>query len=469
MTTDLATSPLRRVDSDSLRRSPVDRVGGILRSLFPDLGAEPRVDRVLGLMFLVASSVLAFLRIPATRRDTLWAEDGQVFFQGALSHGFFDGLVSPYAGYLHLYPRLTAEIAAAFPVEAVPYVLGGLASLAIGMTSWAVWTCARGLLPSRWLRGLLALGVALVPPTGLESIGNVANSHFFLLFAAFWALIGMRAAKWAQVAPAALVVLAALSDPTALVLLPLAVGRLVCAPRWRERVVPIAYAVAIVVQLGVALFAERATGETASLRDIAFGYSFRVVSPALVGLDWTTGLVNLGGSRLIWAVAGGTAVTLLLALAFFARQRMIMLAAGLASVAYFVVSCLFAVSVQYPPAGAEATNLELAARYTIVPMLLLLTALLAAWQGVLLTVQARGRVLVAVVQALAVVPLLVYVVNDFRPAPDMTGTVADWATQVDDAQQECRTSPQDETVSVVIAPAVVPPWRVDFACAELTH
>ena len=467
MPPDLDTSPRGEVERASLRHSPVEWVRGILRSLFPSLGAEPGVDRVLGLLLLVASSVVAFLRIPATRRDTLWAEDGQVFFQGALSHNWFKTVVTPYAGYLHLYPRLSAEVAAASPVEAVPYVLGGLASLAIGITSWAVWTFARGLLPSRWLRGLLALGVALAPPVGLESIGNVANSHFLLLFAAFWALIGMRAGKWAQVAPAALVVLAALSDPTALVLLPLAVGRLVCAQRWRERVVPIAYAAAMVAQLGVALFADRTSGQTASLREIAFGYSYRVVSPALVGLDWTTGLVNLGGRRLIWAVAACTAVALLVALALFARQRVIALAAGLASVAYFVVSCLFAVSVQYPPAGAGAANLELAARYTIVPLLLLLTALLVAWQGVLTTGQARGRALSALVQALAVGPLLLYVVNDFRLASETPETVADWTTQVDDGQQDCRTSPPRDTVSVVIAPAVAPPWHVTFTCAEL--
>ncbi|MGA2654651.1 MAG: hypothetical protein ABSF18_01560, partial [Gammaproteobacteria bacterium] len=39
--------------------------------------------------------------------DYLWAEDGQVFLTQALQMGL-NSLWEPYAGYLHLYPRLFA-------------------------------------------------------------------------------------------------------------------------------------------------------------------------------------------------------------------------------------------------------------------------------------------------------------------------------------------------------------------------
>jgi hypothetical protein len=66
---------------------------------------------------------------------------------------------------------------------------------------------------------------------------------------------------------------------------------------------------------------------------------------------------------------------------------------------------------------------------------------------------------------LAAVPFLVYVVNDFRPDPDLRTTGGEWSTSIEELQQQCRTSPGAGPLHVTIAPGK--PWDVALTCAEL--
>ena len=53
--------------------------------------------------------------------NVLWAEDGVIFINQAHQMGF-SSLWNPYAGYLHLYPRLITFVASFFPLSIFPYV-----------------------------------------------------------------------------------------------------------------------------------------------------------------------------------------------------------------------------------------------------------------------------------------------------------------------------------------------------------
>ena len=55
--------------------------------------------------------------------DSLWAEDGSIFLQDALTQNFPQTLWSEYAGYLVLVPRLIGEAAAALPIAEAPAVV----------------------------------------------------------------------------------------------------------------------------------------------------------------------------------------------------------------------------------------------------------------------------------------------------------------------------------------------------------
>jgi len=74
----------------------------------------------------LAIFIIAVRRIDQILNPQLWAEDGVIFLQEQLSLGF-SAIFTPYAGYLHLLPRLNAFIMDKFiDIQYVPagYVVG---------------------------------------------------------------------------------------------------------------------------------------------------------------------------------------------------------------------------------------------------------------------------------------------------------------------------------------------------------
>jgi hypothetical protein len=421
----------------------------------------PRTPRAEGLLVVLLAATVAVFRVPLGQIDSIWAEDGVVFLRQAEESAALSPVFRPYSGYLHVVPRLVAELASWLPLTLASYVFSIAAALVVGTAAGSVWVFGRAHLPSPWLRGGLSAAVALVPAGGLEAVDNVANSHWFLVFAAFWALLARRTSAWGQVVPAVIVALAALSDPLAIVLLPLALGRLLL-PR-RDWWVGASYVSAMIVQLLVVFSAERTTGGRPAAVNIAFGYSMRVVSTSLVGNGTTERLVAAGGRGLIWAFAGSVAVALAAAVLLTGRRRVLIVTAAVASVGLFGVESLFALNVQYPPAGKAATDLYFGSRYTIVPALLLLSALAVAAEGIAERLAGRWR-MVVLVGALA--PIALVAVADYRADDGPRASAPDWSGSVERAVRDCTAAPPDQVELLPIAPTE--PWAVELRCAMLT-
>jgi hypothetical protein len=411
-------------------------------------------------VFLVGTAV-ALLRLPPSALDTLWAEDGAVFLRQALERGTADAVTQPYSGYLHGFPRLVAELATVLPLGWAGFVCSVAAAAVIGLAAWSVWTLAAGHLPSAWLRGGLAAAVVLLPTGGLEPAANVANSHFFLLFAAFWALVARRPGAVRQVVPTLVVVLAALSDPLAVILVPLAVGRLLVVRGALDRWVPAAYTAALAVQLSVALTADRGTGEPAPLADILFGYLLRVVTTGVVGLRGAAQILDVGGGAGIVVLSGVVLLVVVLGMLLPGR-RLAVAAAAIASLAFYVVACLFALGRRYPPPSDGPLDLVDGSRYTVVPALLLLSALALTAQSVL---ERLPRRLAPVVVAAAALPLAVFLVLDFRAGSTIRGDTPAWSGQVSQAARACAEEP-GHAVEIRIAPHGE--WRVPIPCTVLS-
>jgi hypothetical protein len=421
----------------------------------------PKTSRVEGLVVFVLASALALFRLPLRRLDTLWAEDGVVFLRQAEESPAFGTVFRPYSGYLHALPRLVSELAGWLPLPLAGLVFSLAAALVVGAAAWSVWVYGRAHLPSPWLRGALAAVVALVPAGGLEAVDNVANSHWFLVFAAFWALLGRPPSARGQVVPAIIVALAALSDPLAVVLLPLALGRLLLL-RGRDRWVTAAYALAMIAQLLVVLSADRTTGARPALADIAFGYSLRVVLASLVGLGGAGRLFAAGGRELIWTIAVSVAVALATATLLVGRHRFLVVAAAVASVAFFVMESLFALKLQYPPTGSLTSDLNVGSRYTIVPALLLLAALAVAAQGIAERLPGRWPRPVLIV---ALTPVVLIGLVDYRAEPGPRDQAPTWWESVREAVADCSEAPPDQVERLLIAPNE--PWAVELTCRTL--
>ncbi|RBY80130.1 hypothetical protein DQ239_03320 [Blastococcus sp. TF02-09] len=188
----------------------------------PAAGAPLRArgDRIgVALLVGAAAAVLTVLRlvVAGPGLDRVWAEDGFVFLWDARRYGL-ESFGYTYAGYAHTVPRAFGLIGAQIPLEhfAVYAVLA--TALAAGALAAVVFVAARRVTGS-WAWALLpALSLALAPAFR-GSAGSLANLQWLLLVAAFWLVIDTSGRRWL---PAAVTVLAGLTTPLTVFLLPVA-------------------------------------------------------------------------------------------------------------------------------------------------------------------------------------------------------------------------------------------------------
>ncbi|RKG70249.1 hypothetical protein D7V80_05850 [Corallococcus sp. CA054B] len=158
----------------------LSRWGQLLRRPI-DLGWE-RLRAPYATALGVCFAVLALRSHARLFQAHLWAEDGAVFLTDALAHGFGATFI-PYAGYLHIVPRLLAWGLSLLPIEA--FALGlAFVILAINAAVFALIARVRfrWLVPHDGVRVLAAMAFCFLPGTW-EVTGNLANLHSILFYA----------------------------------------------------------------------------------------------------------------------------------------------------------------------------------------------------------------------------------------------------------------------------------------------
>ncbi|MFC7431098.1 MULTISPECIES: hypothetical protein [unclassified Agrococcus] len=205
-------------------------------------GRAPRagvVTRWLPIVLLAAVGGLwLVLRIPQGTFDVLWAEDGRDFLADALERGGWAVLLEPYAGYLHLLPRLvTAVLVAVVPLE-LHAVAVTLASIAF-VVAVAVATFVLSADVVRWWPARLGIAAVpiVLPALGAEVLGNLANLHTYCLWLGCWILLAHPRRGIAGVAWAGVLLACMLTEVQAVLLVPLALAML--RPRRRETWLPV--------------------------------------------------------------------------------------------------------------------------------------------------------------------------------------------------------------------------------------
>lgn len=200
-----------------------------------------------GALWLVVATALQLARqpgIPAT--ESIWAEDGHLFLTTAVVFpDAVDVFVAPAGKYMHAAPRLLAWLASGLSVRAAAPFLAVASSLVVALLALFVFMTARRVVP-RWPgRAVVAAMMPLLPVALLESLNNSANLHYFLDFAAFWALLAAPP-TWGGAAAAMIVAgVAALSDPIAALLIPIAGWTVLRHPDRRRVAVAAVFLVAL--------------------------------------------------------------------------------------------------------------------------------------------------------------------------------------------------------------------------------
>jgi len=387
-------------------------------------------------LLAVLGAVVTLLRVPADVRFVLWAEDGNTFLAQAYERGGANLILEPYAGYMHLVPRL-----AAWGVrDLVPFVdsavgMGVLAAVVTSLTALAAFHWSRGwlTLPASVLLWLVTL---LIPAAALELAINVADSHWWLMFAAFWALMSRDRGAVSRVAAVTTVIAAALSDPLTAVLVPLAIVRLIGLRSWKEAIVPVSLFVSLALQAFVVMGTERGTAlERLTLLRLGHQASLQVGFATVIGgplgdriaLELPALAVGVGVVVLVATFVGSILVV---------RRRPLALIAFVSGAASFaLIQYLVWPTTRIP---ADIGPLTWGQRYAFNALLLVATALVAIADGIV--VKGRFPVLGRVVAGAIAICLLWPGVVQFQSTgyrPDIPGL----AEQMPAAVAACDTHP----------------------------
>ena len=147
------------------------------------MDSEPGSYRVWkhGVLWLVAMGVV-MARIP-----TFWlsgefvAEDAWVFFPEAFNSSWTSSILTPYAGYFHLVPRILAEFLSIFPLVFQPYAYAfvgmGLNALFFSLFFLPHF---RHVIASDNARAVVVIILALVPHS--ENMGFILGLHWYIAF-----------------------------------------------------------------------------------------------------------------------------------------------------------------------------------------------------------------------------------------------------------------------------------------------
>jgi hypothetical protein len=356
-----------------------ERIARFAARVVPEpLAAGSRLPIWAGGAMIAALTWLQMVRRPDDPPlwDSLFTEDGKVFLSQALSQNFLDSLATSYLGYLHTAPRVVALASTWVPLEDAPLVISLATTAAVGMVCVYVFEASAAWIASPLLRGVLVLAVAFAPVTAREIQGSLSNLHYFLIYGAFWAVIcPWRSLPW--LAASTVVVLAAvLSNPLTGVLLPIALVFAVRAGTRRAWVLPGAIVFGVAIQLLLRDEAASSFGGT-SYAAIPRIFAERVTSSLLVGDRYlkdvfgeTTGSPFAWGSLALLVLVVGVGLWRLRG-----RRQWLVGSCAALSVAYFVISAVGrGTLVLYP----SKPWLLASTRYVYLPVLFLLTAVLAA-------------------------------------------------------------------------------------------
>jgi hypothetical protein len=190
----------------------------------PNLGPRALVAYAVG--FVAAMAYPLLFPLGRVHFSHVWAEDGN-FLGGAANDSLPTVLFQPYAGYLHVLPRLIAEVVTLLPVgwwAAAVCLAAAAVRAALALT---VFIASAGHSRSPAVRLLLAAAIVVLPVGNLETINNLANLHWYIPIAAFWLLLARPRTRPGNVLVAVALFVLVLSSPLSLLLVPIALLRFV--------------------------------------------------------------------------------------------------------------------------------------------------------------------------------------------------------------------------------------------------
>ncbi|KQS06489.1 hypothetical protein DEJ13_11450 [Curtobacterium sp. MCLR17_007] len=428
---------------------------------------------VAALVVLVVATAGAWYRLGPVTRATVWAEDGGPFFRDRLADGPVDSLLRPYAGYLHLLPRLVVDLGFARPIEEYAVTVAGACCVVVGVVSAAVFVLARDLVPAWPLRVVLAAVPVVVPVVPFEISGNAANLHWFMLVLVPWLFAARVRTWWGSALVAVLALGAVLTEPQTLLFAPLLVvawWRPGLRDRLRALPVTVATVLAGAAQVTTALTTERASrpGDP-SIRDVVHGYLLQPLAGA-----WTRRVGSVAAAvehhGAVVVVLPAVLVAVLLVVAVVVgpwRARVQVLALGIGSVVVWTAALVLNASAngQWGEQAVTAFTAAPPTRYAAASAVLLTEGVVLA-ASVLIDRRSRsvdaGSTWLAIGGAsvgwLAIAVVVAAAVTNVAPGDTQRSGGPAWRPQVASQTDACRADPSG------VVHAKTAPWGTTLPC-----
>ena len=395
-------------------------------------------------------------QIGAASWDTIWAEDGTVYMNDAVNASFLDALTTPYAGYLQVVPRLLIEAIVAFPVSEYAMLIAITSALFVAGCAAFVFVASAEFIESVALRFVVAVAMALVPVAALELLACFVNLHWYLLFAAFWAVLWPKTTTGRTVSSTVVTAAAALSNPATALYLPLAV---VLGAHRRRRGEAVVLVILVLCTVAQALFADNSSArDQMHIAQLAPIFGYHVTASLLVGDRYVSTLWDSLGYAFTITTGAVTIAALWWGFRRASRPRRALISLCLVySLAFFVTPLVArGTAAIWPPIAPGAGS-----RYFFLPGLFLLTAFCVCLDSARLTLRADGRwrwPTLVLIWACAVAVVNFGMVNDRSAGPSWSEEVKLWRS---------RCSAGSVPATAVAQLAVSPGWLVSIPCRKL--
>jgi hypothetical protein len=406
----------------------------------------------------VIAAVAAVMRLGSEGMNTLWAEDGQVFYAGAkhasLPHVFFH----TYRGYMDAAPRVVAAFDALFPVKWAASSIAISDAVALGLLAAVVYRASQAHIQRPWLRVIPALLVA-VCPVGQETFGTIANLQWFMFFVAFAVLLWNPQRPVPIAAGAVTVAFTTLSCPFGLLLVPIAAVRALVFRRSRAAVIPLCTLAGVGIQT---LMMAYASGR----------HSYYTVLPGKLAGLFIAGVAGqgfFGGHYQMRWMALGTVVVIavtvawaLIAVMGLPRQFAVASLALIYSLGYFAAPAVL-------NGMSAGMSVSPGIRYFAGPLLLMVFAVVVLLDGAL-SLQNRfpwtGHCRpAAVILCTGLLACVGYSAVASWRTPDPSRATPTWSAALTAARTQCRRGAASATLP--ITPVSPLRWRVVLSCSQI--
>lgn len=447
------------------------------------VAGRPLVAAVIGL----AATALAWYRLGPVPRNTVWAEDGGVFLRERIATGPVDTLLQPYAGYLHLLPRMVVDLGYALPTARYAQVVSLSSCLIVGVVCALVFVLSRDVVRPWPFRLVLAAVPVVLPLAPYEISGNAANLHWYLLVLVPWVFAHRSRTWWGAVALAVVAGLAVLTEPQTIVFLPLLLlawtqlgtvsGRSARGARLLPLPVTVVALAGAVAQVATTVTHPRdRTPGAPAFHDVLAGFLLRPVAgawdpdlgrvlAAVVAQGWARVLVPAG--VLLLVLVAGVVVGP-------ARTRWVVVALALGSGGVWWAALLTNGGVGVPWASPTAAMAAIPPqRYAAAAGLLLVSAAVVAaaalvdtarWSRVAERTGGAGRLVGALAAWCVVAAVVASAVLHVAPTDTRRSGGPVWAEQLPAAAEACRDDPTLDVVRVRSNP-----WSSPVACEWLSR